>query len=100
AVIVGVLQLLPRVNRLADADRLVRVGARLADLLPHVLDGGEVELRGELAVATGPFVERTDAVPHPLAGDEDRRLDPPCEDRMLEGRAVMILHEVLDEPDL
>src|SRR6185436_401549 len=86
-------------GRLRDLvrDRLEGVRTRLADLGAHVLWGRHVKLVRRLRVAHAELVERTDAVPEPLARNKDRRPDVKAECVVLERGSVALAHEKTDE---
>ena len=81
---------------LGALDELVLAGAALLDQLAGL--AGDVEDRLELPVAAGFLVVRpADAVPHELAEDEDRGADEEGHRVVLEGAAVPVPHQVVDQ---
>src|SRR6185312_12073385 len=96
-VFVDLSQLLARALRELVVHGLERVRARLADLRADVFRLRDVEVVGRLRVAHRELVEGADAVPEPLARDEDRRADVEAEGVVLKRRAVPIAHQEADQ---
>ena len=95
--LVDLLEPLARGLRELGLDRLERVRPGLADLRAHVLGRRHVELVGRPRVAHRELVERPDAVPEPLARDEDRRAHVEAKRVVLERRPVPLAHQEADQ---